>query len=496
MAITTDHERITGLTSEEKQKLSLLIGEMEKRGMSIPPEYLNLQHKKFPTDSAGYFVKLDGRRYLPTMKQEEFINSDARFVGLFSGRGGGKSGAGAQKALRKIQQGESGAVLGPDFENFRISTWPEFREWIPWDMVVPSHRYRNKPEWEPHQPFVMAFVNGVRVICKGLKDPDSARGPNINWLWYDEAGRDRDGLAWQIAVASVRIGNNPQSWATTTPKGRNHWLHKFFIKQDIPADALEMFEKDSEGRELVEYFTMTIHENADNLDPAFVASILANYPTGWLREQEVYGKFVDEGGVLGDPTWFNGKILPDRPDTIKKRVRYWDLAASEKKIFGKKRNDPDETVGTLLSWDGNLRFYIENQVCGHWEWMDIKEQIRRTAELDGPYIPIHIEQEPAAGGKNQVAELINYIRENLGTTYGVYGHNPKEIGDKIMRANVWFAEAAQGRFYMVQGNWNDGFLDQLSSFPEGHDDRIDSVSGARHVVAPVRMWSTTSFLSV
>ncbi|MHA2030833.1 MAG: hypothetical protein ACW99Q_15750, partial [Candidatus Kariarchaeaceae archaeon] len=62
--------------------------------------------------------------------------------------------------------------------------------------------------------------------------------------------------------------------------------------------------------------------------------------------------------------------------------------------------------------------------------------------------------------------------------------------------NVWFAEAAQGRFYMVQGNWNDGFLDQLSSFPEGHDDRVDSVSGARHVVAPVRMWSTTPFLSV
>jgi phage terminase large subunit-like protein len=49
---------------------------------------------------------------------------------------------------------------------------------------------------------------------------------------------------------------------------------------------------------------------------------------------------------------------------------------------------------------------------------------------------------------------------------------------------------------MVQGNWNDGFLDQLSSFPEGHDDRVDSVSGARHVVAPVRMWSTTPFLSV
>jgi len=496
MAIIRTHDNLANLTDEEKQRLVLLVNEMEKRGIKIPPEYLNVQLRKFPTDSKGYFVKLDGRVYNPTQSHEEFINSKARFVGLFSGRGAGKSAAGSQKALRKIEQGEPGAILNPDFENFRISTWPEFREWIPWEMVVPSHRYRRKPEWEPHQPFVMAFLNGVRVICKGLKDPDSARGPNINWLWYDEAGRDRDGLAWQVAVASVRIGINPQAWATTTPKGRNHWLYKFFIKQDIPEDALEMFEKDGGGRELIDYFTMTIHENADNLDPAFVASILAAYPTGWLREQEVYGKFVDEGGVLGDPSWFKGKILPDRPDAVKKRVRYWDLAASEKKIFGKKRNDPDETVGTLLSWDGELKFYIENQVCGHWEWMDIKEQIRRTAELDGPYIPIHIEQEPASGGKNQVAELINYIRENLGQTYSVYGHNPREIGDKIMRANVWFAEAAQGRFYMVQGNWNEGFLDQLSSFPEGHDDRIDSVSGARHVVAPVRTWKSIPFMSV
>ena len=496
MPIVQNRDRIHGLTTEEKQQLAVLVNEMKQRGIPIPEDYVNLTRKRFPTDSNGYFVKSDGKQYNATETHEQFINSTARFIGLFSGRGAGKSGAGSQKALRKIQQGESGAVLNPDFENFRISTWPEFREWIPWGMVVPAHKYRNKPEWEPHQPFVMAFVNGVRVICKGLKDPDSARGPNINWLWYDEAGRDRDGLAWQIAVASVRIGNNPQAWATTTPKGRNHWLHRFFIKQDIPDDALEMFNKDGGGRELIEYFTMSIHENADNLDPAFLASILTAYPSGWLREQEVYGKFVDEGGILGDAKWFNGKVIPDPPETVKKRVRYWDLAASEKKISGKKRNDPDETVGTLLSWDGELKFYIENQVSGYWEYLSIEQQIKRTAELDGPYVPIYIEQEPAAGGKNQIAAIKKFIENELGITYRVYGHNPKEIGDKVMRANVWFAEAAQGRFYMVQGNWNEGFLDHLSGFPEGHDDRIDSVSGARHVIAPVRMWKSVPFISV
>jgi len=54
-------------------------------------------------------------------------------------------------------------------------------------------------------------------------------------------------------------------------------------------------------------------------------------------------------------------------------VRYWDLAASEKKIATKaKRNDPDETVGAKLSWDGE-NFYIEDQHCGHWLWKQIKK---------------------------------------------------------------------------------------------------------------------------
>jgi len=184
---------------------------------------------------------------------------------------------------------------------------------------------------------------------------------------------------------------------------------------------------------------------------------------------------------------------------VKKRVRYWDLAASEKKITGKKKNDPDETVGTLLSWriENELdRFTIEDQVCGHWAWKDIKTQILRVAEVDGPFIPIFVEQEPGAGGINQVAELAAYVDEHLGSSWQVEGHRPE--GDKVMRANAWFAEAADGKFYMVRGNWNSGFLDQLGVFPEpyAHDDRIDGVSGARQIIAPFKTWRHISFLSL
>ena len=181
------------LKTEEKERLYLLLDEMKSRGLSVP-ETAYKTILKWPIDRNGYFSKLDGKFYDPNQNHIDFLKSNARFVALVSGRGGGKTAVGSQKALEKIMLGQPGAVLNPDFENFRIATWPEFREWIPWDMVVPAHRYRKNPEFNPNQPFTMAFMNGVRVICKGLKDPDSARGPNINWLWYDEAGRDKDGL--------------------------------------------------------------------------------------------------------------------------------------------------------------------------------------------------------------------------------------------------------------------------------------------------------------
>ena len=489
------------LKTDEKERLYLLLEEMKSRGLSVP-ETAYRTILKWPVDKNGYFSKLDGKFYDPNQNHIDFLKSNARFVALVSGRGGGKTAVGSQKALEKIMLGQPGAVLNPDFENFRIATWPEFREWIPWDMVVPAHRYRKNPEFNPNQPFTMAFMNGVRVICKGLKDPDSARGPNINWLWYDEAGRDKDGLAWQTANASVRVGNNPQAWITTTPKGKNHWIYKFFIKQDIPQDALDLFEKEGGDRELIEVFYTTIQDNIDNLDPGFVAAILATYPVGWLRDQEVYGKFVDETGSLGDRTWFNGKILSSIPESVFKRVVYWDLAGSEKKSAGKKANDPDEFVRTKLSMfekEPLPKFCIEHQYAiKRPDWGDFKKIFAEWAERDGATVPIYIEEEPGSGGINQVEELKLYIKETLGVAYKVVGHNPKKWGDKVMRANPWFAEASNGQFYMAQGNWNEPCLEQLAGFPDNvdHDDYIDSISGARIIIAPFRTWKNISFLKV
>ena len=500
------------LTAQKSKKLHSVIAEMQARGLEVPEEMIDqlradTKHIPWPVDSNGYFVKQDGQRYNPLEIHDGFFHSDALFVSLIGGRGVGKSSIGAQKVLQKLKEGKSGVVMNPDFENFKISTWPELKEWIPWDLVIAQHKHRASPGWFPNQPFIHAFYNGATMLCKGLKNAESARGPNVNWFWYDEGGRDDTGDGFRIAVPSVRVGKNPQIFVTGTPNGDDHWMSRFFVYKEVPDEVHEILKEVGGGRELIETFRGSTMDNKSNLEPETLALIVAQYPEGWLKQQEIYGEVVKQGvGALGNPAWFDGKVLFSLPESVKGRVRYWDLAATEKKSISKSRyDDPDETVGTKMShWitldeqeKKQAEFCIEDQVCGHWEWDDILDAIVNTAMADGPYVKIYVEQEPASGGKNQVVAVRNYVRDKLPGWPQVEGHNPKELGDKVMRANYWFHEASQGRIWLMSGEWNESFLRQLSSFPVGrHDDKIDSPSGARAVLAPIRKWKEISFLKV
>jgi phage terminase large subunit-like protein len=495
------------LSLDEQQRLLFLVQEAKSRGMNLDEELP--QYKKkivWPIASNGYFMRNDGKLYNPSVNQEAFIKSTARNSMLFGPRGCGKSGAGSQKALFKIMQGLNGIVMNPDFENLKISTWPEFRNWIPWKMVIASQRHRSNPEWQPHQPFAMVFLNGTTVYVKGGKASGSSRGPNVNWFWYDEGGRDETGETWQITNAGVRVGKDPQAWCTETPRPIEHWSYKFFIEKNIPTELMAEFEKVMGGdRILIESFHATREDNKDNLDAAYYLNLSLNYPTGYLRAQEYEGDFANEGGKIGDRSWFNGKIIePENlPAQVLKRVRFWDLAATEKKAT---KNDPDKTVGTLLSkyevktGEGKTinNFCIEHQVGGFWEWDALLEVIANTARHDGPQVAVVLEEEPGSGGKNQVAAVKSYFKRFPDLqNFTIIGQRARDVGDRVMAANHWFAEAARGTMYMIRGNWNDEFLAQLDGFTQVlHDDHVTSISGAMVYLNPFKSWSRVPFLKV
>ena len=142
----------------------------------------------------------------------------------------GKSVAGIVKCLDRIKRGCDGLMVSPDMPHFRVSLWKEFRRWCPWDQVVDKHRGRAKKEWEPFAPFTMVFKNSAVLECRGIDRPGSCEGPNVNFVFFDEARHKADAGALKVLDGRVRIpgpnGEPPQMWLTTTP--RKNWLFDYY----------------------------------------------------------------------------------------------------------------------------------------------------------------------------------------------------------------------------------------------------------------------------
>ncbi len=159
-------------------------------------------------------------------------------------------------------------------------------------------------------------------------------------------------------------------------------------------------------------------------------------------------------------------------------------------------------MGTLISEfetdEKKKNWCIEDKIYGQWAWEQLLKNIADTARSDGPYIPVVLEEEPGSGGKNQVAAVVEYFRRFPELmTHKVVGQRARDVGDRVMAANHWFALAAKGQMWIVNGAWNGIFLSQLDGFTQiEHDDHITSVTGGMTYINPYRQWKKISFLTV
>jgi len=159
------------------------------------------------------------------------------------------------------------------------------------------------------------FDTGAKVYYGGIDDPDAWRGPNLNWIWFDEAARKKSDAAWKVLIARIRIPPNPCLFITTTPKP--HWLKRVFLS-DPPMH---------EGKSLSEFFRTSTRDNAANLDPVYYASLVAAY-TGKYAEQELEGHFVTFEGLVYDDIsldgWPVGNLTDDDVDLSEEngKLRY------------------------------------------------------------------------------------------------------------------------------------------------------------------------------
>lgn len=172
-----------------------------------------------------------------------------------------------------------------------------------------------------------------------------------------------------------------------------------------------------------------------------------------------------EGGMF-KKAWF--PIVRAVPAGTK-FVRGWDLAATE--------GAGDWTAGVKIGRQKNGRFIIASVVRDQKSAAGVERLLTNTASQDGYLCEQSLPQDPGQAGKQQVSYYI-------GKLAGYTAHATTESGDKETRANPLSAQAEAGNVDILEGDWNDTFLDELCVFPNGeHDDQVDGASRAFNTLA-------------
>jgi|CXWK01.1.fsa_nt_gi predicted phage terminase large subunit-like protein len=327
---------------------------------------------------------------------------------------------------------------------------------------------------------MLHWPNGAVARLFGVHTPNDVErlraGGNRCLVWMEELAawpHLSEGLAHMRF--GLRVGPRPHAIGSTTPKNR----------PEIKALLAEANDPDAG----VVVTTATTYDNP-HLAQSFKDDLEKRYGGTRLGEQELMGKVLSDLGDVFKTSWF-GTVVNDSPcpdvlaGTGWKRVRFWDMAATEapetvdpreRMRLREENNDPDWTAGARVAWHAESRILvIEDMVRVRRSPAGVQAVILQTAAADSRGVPVRMEQEPGSSGKTVIA---NY--RTLLSGYSFDGIRPS--GDKVTRNEVWAGLAEQGRVVLVAGPWNAPFLDEAEEFTRtdthDHDDQLDAVSGA------------------
>ncbi|WP_342588372.1 phage terminase large subunit [Phyllobacterium phragmitis] len=170
-----------------------------------------------------------------------------------------------------------------------------------------------------------------------------------------------------------------------------------------------------------------------------------------------------EGGLF-KRDWFNGKIIRQAA-TGTVWVRHWDLAATKKATAAR-------TAGVKIGRQPDGSFVVGHVVKTQDEGNKVRTLIKGTAEVDGKDIEISLPQDPGQAGKVQAQDMIAMLA-------GWKVRAEPETGDKVTRAEPFSSQCEAGNVYLIAGDWNEDYLDELCLFPGGSfKDQVDASSGA------------------
>ena len=205
-----------------------------------------------------------------TEKQMEFWNSNHKWRAFVGGVGSGKTRAGVVELLR-MPPGTNGMIVAPTYKMLADPTMETFHEVIPPELIV-SHNKTDKK---------IKLCDGKTILYRSADDPESLRGPNLGWVWMDEAALMEE-YAWKIIVGRLRRKPG-RAWITTTPKGYD-WIWERF--EDQPSELVP----DPQN-----YHLVRCSSDANVFLPDDYIDALVSTYSGAFADQEIGGEFTEWG---------------------------------------------------------------------------------------------------------------------------------------------------------------------------------------------------------
>ena len=170
-----------------------------------------------------------------------------------------------------------------------------------------------------------------------------------------------------------------------------------------------------------------------------------------------------EGGLF-KTSIMHDKYLSDPPPDVLKRVRFWDIAMSE-------RSTANYSAGVLMGYTSNGNIVVLDVVHRQVEWSAVPDLIMRVALQDGPDVHVGIE-----AVFYQASVVMNLLKRPELSRHVIRSF-PVE-GDKFSRALPWSARWGAGQVYVLRRTWTHKYIEEHASFPYGaNDDQVDASSG-------------------
>lgn len=423
--------------------------------------------------------------------QTAFLETPAD-VAIYGGAaGGGKSYALLLEALRHYENSLFGAVI------FRRNSTQVRNEGGLWHE---SQRLYGPLDGHPREALLeWVFPSGMRVKFSHLEHDKSVfdwQGAQIPYIGFDELTHFTERQFWYMFSRNRSTSGVPGYIRATCNPDVDSWVRKlvdwwigkdgypikersgklrWFIRRDdrliwanTRQELIDNYGADELPKSLT-FIPSSVHDNKILLakDPAYLANLRALTRVERLRLEGGNWDVRFSSGTMFQREWF--PVKEAIPSGWVSAIRFWDRAATKPNPANP---DPDWTRGLkLLKYPDNTFGVVDLRSCQDTPGQ-VEKLVKNVAAWDTHAVKIMSQQDPGSAG---VAEASYFTRMLAGYVVEVETMSK----DKVTRAKPVSAQVQAGNVWVLRAPWNDDFLTELESFPDGsHDDIVDVLSGA------------------